>query len=81
MTSVRRRKCPPNQALLFGLHRGAACELLQVVAARPDLDDAVGHTQNPGLRHLRSERGGSRNHSGEKSLAGTLDFTSARSSS
>ena len=30
-------------------------------AAQLDLEDAAGHTQNPGLQRLRSKRGGARN--------------------
>jgi 1,3-beta-glucan synthase len=41
-------------------------------AARLDLDDAVGHTQNPNLQRLHSERGGGRNHL-ERSLTGDLE--------
>ncbi|KAH9980651.1 hypothetical protein BJV77DRAFT_955382, partial [Russula vinacea] len=32
-------------------------------AACLDLDDAVGHTQNPGLQRLRSKRGSGHSHS------------------
>jgi 1,3-beta-glucan synthase len=42
------------------------------IAARLDLDDAVGHTQNPGIQRLRSERGGGRDHY-EKSLTSALE--------
>jgi len=41
-------------------------------AAHLDLDDAVGHTLNPGLQRLRSKCGGSHNHS-EKSLTSALE--------
>ncbi|KAI0277259.1 hypothetical protein BGY98DRAFT_918495, partial [Russula aff. rugulosa BPL654] len=41
-------------------------------AAQLDLDDAVGHTQNPGLQRLHSKGRGSRNHH-EKSLTGALE--------
>ncbi|KAH9972036.1 hypothetical protein BJV77DRAFT_958091 [Russula vinacea] len=41
-------------------------------ASQLDLDDAVGHTQNPGLQRLRSKRGSGCNHS-EKSLTSALE--------
>ena len=66
----------PNQALLT-LHAdyigGQHANYRKwYFAAQLDLDDAVGHTQNPGLQRLRSKRGGGRNHS-EKSLTGALE--------
>ena len=71
----RASRMSPNQALLTlhmdyigGLHANY-CKWN--FAAQLDLDNAVGHTQNPGLQCLRSKRGGGRNHS-EKSLASTL---------
>ena len=66
----------PNQALLTlhadyigGLH---ANYRKWYFAAQLDPDDAVGHTQNPGLQRLHSKRGGGCNHS-EKSLASALE--------
>ncbi|KAI9431148.1 hypothetical protein H4582DRAFT_1822917, partial [Lactarius indigo] len=41
-------------------------------ATQLDLDDAIDHTQNPGLQLLRSKRDGGRNHS-EKSLTRALE--------
>jgi 1,3-beta-glucan synthase len=41
-------------------------------AAQLDLDDAVGHTQNPGLRRLKSKRRGSK-PTHEKSLATAME--------
>ena len=66
----------PNQALLT-LHAdyigGQHANYRKwYFAAQLDLDDAVGHTQNPGLQRLRSKRGGGRSHS-EKSLSSALE--------
>lgn len=72
----RASRMSPNQALLT-LHAdyigGQHANYRKwYFAAQLDLDDAVGHTQNPGLQRLRSKRGGGRNHS-EKSLTGALE--------
>lgn len=42
-------------------------------AAQLDLDDAVGHVQNPGLQRLKSKRGGRKPSDKEKSLNVALD--------
>lgn len=72
----RASRMSPNQALLT-LHAdyigGQHANYRKwYFAAQLDLDDAVGHTQNPGLQRLRSKRGGGRSHS-EKSLTGALE--------
>ena len=72
----RASRMSPNQALLT-LHAdyigGQHSNYRKwYFAAQLDLDDAVGHTQNPGLQRLRSKRGGGRNHS-EKSLTSALE--------
>ncbi|KAH9972539.1 1-3-beta-glucan synthase [Lactifluus volemus] len=72
----RASRMSPNQALLT-LHAdyigGQHANYRKwYFAAQLDLDDAVGHTQNPGLQRLRSKRGGGRSHS-EKSLTSALE--------
>src|SRR6266436_67961 len=72
----RASRMSPNQALLT-LHAdyigGQHANYRKwYFAAQLDLDDAVGHTQNPGLQRLRSKRGGARSHS-EKSLTSALE--------
>ena len=72
----RASRMSPNQALLT-LHAdyigGQHANYRKwYFAAQLDLDDAVGHTQNPGLQRLRSKRGGGRNQT-EKSLTGALE--------
>ncbi|KAI0059937.1 1-3-beta-glucan synthase [Artomyces pyxidatus] len=71
----RASRMSPNQALLT-LHAdyigGQHANYRKwYFAAQLDLDDAVGHTQNPGLQRLRSKRGSRNNH--EKSLGSALD--------
>ena len=74
LTAVR-RACPPTRHsshlyadYIEGLH---ANYRKWYFAAQLDLDDAVGHTQNPGLQRLRSKRGSGCNHS-EKTLTSAL---------
>ena len=67
----RASRMSPNQALLT-LHAdyigGQHANYRKwYFAAQLDLDDAVGHTQNPGLQRLRYMGGGGSNYS-EKSL-------------
>ncbi|KAF9521315.1 hypothetical protein CPB83DRAFT_932324 [Crepidotus variabilis] len=66
----------PNQALisLHADHIGGhnANYRKWYFAAQLDLDDAIGQTQNPGVRRLKSVKGGKRNPH-EKSLATALD--------
>ncbi|KAI0049527.1 glycosyltransferase family 48 protein [Auriscalpium vulgare] len=71
----RASRMSPNQALLT-LHAdyigGQHANYRKwYFAAQLDLDDAVGHTQNPGLQRLKSKRGGRSTH--EKSLNSALD--------
>jgi 1,3-beta-glucan synthase len=63
----RASRMSPTQALLTlhadyigGLH---ANYRKWYFAACLDLNDAVGHTQNPGLQRLRSKRGSGHSHS------------------
>jgi 1,3-beta-glucan synthase len=71
----RSSRMSPNQALIslhadyIGGHN--ANYRKWYFAAQLDLDDAIGHTQNPGLKRLKSTRGKRSAH--EKSLATALD--------
>ncbi|KAJ7594205.1 1,3-beta-glucan synthase [Mycena floridula] len=72
----RASRMSPNQALLtihadyIGGHH--ANYRKWYFAAQLDLDDAVGHTQNPGLNRMRSKRGGKR-PAHEKSLGTAME--------
>ncbi|KAF9525252.1 1,3-beta-glucan synthase [Crepidotus variabilis] len=72
----RASRMSPNQALIslhadyIGGHN--ANYRKWYFAAQLDLDDAIGQTQNPGVRRLKSVKGGKRNPH-EKSLATALD--------
>ncbi|KAF8500174.1 hypothetical protein F5888DRAFT_1632968 [Russula emetica] len=65
-TAVRRECLPtrhssltPHADYIGGRH---ASYRKWYFAAQLDLDEVVGHTQNPGLQRVRSKRGGGRNH-------------------
>ncbi|KAI0072902.1 1,3-beta-glucan synthase [Panus rudis PR-1116 ss-1] len=73
----RASRMSPNQALLT-LHAdyigGQHANYRKwYFAAQLDLDDAVGHTQNPGLQRLKSVKGRGPRHAHEKSLNSALD--------
>ena len=73
----RASRMSPNQALLT-LHAdyigGQHANYRKwYFAAQLDLDDAVGHTQNPGLQRLKSIKGRGPKNAHEKSLNSALD--------
>ncbi|KAG6889590.1 1,3-beta-D-glucan synthase [Termitomyces sp. Mi166 len=73
----RASRMSPNQALLtlhadyIGGHN--ANYRKWYFAAQLDLDDAIGHVQNPGLNRLKSKRGKEKKPSHEKSLNNALE--------
>ncbi|KAG6884155.1 1,3-beta-D-glucan synthase [Termitomyces sp. T159_Od127] len=73
----RASRMSPNQALLtlhadyIGGHN--ANYRKWYFAAQLDLDDAIGHVQNPGLTRLKSKRGKDKKQSHEKSLNNALE--------